>query len=180
MFLVDTNVLVHAANDQADEHAVCRGLLERWRSQDTPWFTTWGVLYEWLRVMTHPGIFRTPLPIGRGIGFVDSLLRSPGIVVLSPTQRHAAVLAKTVAEVPRLAGNILHDVHTAVLMREHGVRRIVTLDSDFHRFPFLEVVDPSRSDDSDVVRERPARGPRHKARSRPQASRAIRRSAPAS
>ena len=29
-------------------------------------------------------------------------------------------------------------------MREHGIRRIYTRDVDFHRFPFLEVVDPAR------------------------------------
>jgi predicted nucleic acid-binding protein len=29
-------------------------------------------------------------------------------------------------------------------MREHGVSRIVTRDMDFHRFPFLEVIDPVR------------------------------------
>jgi hypothetical protein len=27
-------------------------------------------------------------------------------------------------------------------MREHGIRRIITRDTDFHRFPFLEPVDP--------------------------------------
>jgi predicted nucleic acid-binding protein len=27
-------------------------------------------------------------------------------------------------------------------MREHGIRRICTRDTDFHRFPFLEVIDP--------------------------------------
>jgi predicted nucleic acid-binding protein len=27
-------------------------------------------------------------------------------------------------------------------MREHGVRRIYTRDTDFHRFPFIEVADP--------------------------------------
>jgi len=27
-------------------------------------------------------------------------------------------------------------------MREHGVKRICTRDSDFHRFPFLEAIDP--------------------------------------
>jgi predicted nucleic acid-binding protein len=48
----------------------------------------------------------------------------------------------TVAELPALRGNLLHDAHTAVLMREHGIRTIYTRDSDFHRFPFLEVVDP--------------------------------------
>lgn len=29
-------------------------------------------------------------------------------------------------------------------MREHGVSRICTRDTDFHRFPFLSVVDPLR------------------------------------
>ena len=56
--------------------------------------------------------------------------------------RHAAVLEQTLSELSDLRGNVMHDLHTAVLMREHGVSRICTLDSDFHRFPFLTVVDP--------------------------------------
>jgi predicted nucleic acid-binding protein len=27
-------------------------------------------------------------------------------------------------------------------MREHGIKMIYTRDTDFHRFPFLQVVDP--------------------------------------
>ena len=53
-------------------------------------------------------------------------------------------IAEVVAEVPGLAGNIVHDTQTAVLMREHGIRRICTRDTDFHRFPFLEPIDPLR------------------------------------
>ena len=41
-------------------------------------------------------------------------------------------------------GNQMYDLHTAVLMREHGVSRICTRDTGFHRFPFLTVVDPLR------------------------------------
>ena len=37
---------------------------------------------------------------------------------------------------------MLHDLHTAVLKREHGISRICTRDRDFERFPFLTVVDP--------------------------------------
>jgi len=37
----------------------------------------------------------------------------------------------------------MHDAHTAVLMREHGIKRVYTRDTDFHRFPFLEPVDPA-------------------------------------
>ena len=39
-----------------------------------------------------------------------------------------------------------HDAETAVLMREHGIRRICTRDTDFHRFSFIEVVDPLVAD----------------------------------
>jgi predicted nucleic acid-binding protein len=37
------------------------------------------------------------------------------------------------------------DALTAILMREHGIRRICTRDTDFHQFAFLEVIDPLRS-----------------------------------
>ena len=38
----------------------------------------------------------------------------------------------------------MHDLHTAVLMRENDVDQICTFDRDFRRFPFLTVVDPLR------------------------------------
>ena len=56
-----------------------------------------------------------------GLGFVSTLLRSPGLGVLVPTERHAAVAAQVIEELPWLSGNLIHDTHTAVLMREHGV-----------------------------------------------------------
>ncbi len=49
-----------------------------------------------------------------------------------------------IEETPGLTGNLAHDAHIAVLMREHGLRRIYTRDADFFRFPFLEPVDPVR------------------------------------
>ena len=52
------------------------------------------------------------------------------------------VLYQVLAEIPHLAGNLFHDARTAILMREHGVRTIYTRDTDFHRFPFLQPVDP--------------------------------------
>ena len=60
------------------------------------------------------------------------------------------VLARTIAEFPDTRANGMHDLHTAVLMREHGISRICTLDSGFRRFPFLTVVDPSGLSESRV------------------------------
>ena len=51
---------------------------------------------------------------------------------------------QTIEEFPDIRGNFVHDMHTAVLMREHGISRICTRDTGFHRFPFLTVVDPLR------------------------------------
>ena len=76
--------------------------------------------------------------------FIDALMTAPGVSLLQATERHAAVLAQTLSEFPDLRGNVMHDLHTAVLMREHGVSRICTRDTDFHRFAFLTVVDPLR------------------------------------
>jgi predicted nucleic acid-binding protein len=103
---------------------------------------TWPIVYEFLRVSTHLRVFRTPWPVDRTWQFVEALLASPGLGVLAPTARHADVAAEVIAELPFLSGNLMHDAHTAVLMREHGIRRVYTRDTDFHRFPFVEPVDP--------------------------------------
>ena len=142
MFVVDTNVLVYAANEGAPEHEQCRALLESWRVQSGAWYLTWGICYEFLRVVTHARVFRQPWSAADGLRFLAALQESPGLSMLSPTHRHGGVLAEVIGDVPLLAGNVMHDTETAVLMREHGIRRICTRDTDFHRFPFLEPIDP--------------------------------------
>lgn len=142
MFVVDTNVLVYAADESAREHERCRALLETWRRRSGAWYLTWGISYEFLRIVTHPRVMRRPWTVQAGVRFLEALHASPGLGVLVPTPRHLRVLAEIVSEVPGLSGNIVHDTQTAALMREHGIRRICTRDTDFHRFPFLEPVDP--------------------------------------
>jgi predicted nucleic acid-binding protein len=95
-----------------------------------------------MRVVTHPRVLQRPWSAQKAWAYVAALLDSPGLGVLVATLRHRDVAEQVLAELPSLAGNILHDAHTAILMREHGVRRICTRDVDFHRFPFVEVVEP--------------------------------------
>jgi uncharacterized protein len=73
--------------------------------------------------------------------FVAALLASPSLAVL--THRHADVTGEVIQGLPYLAGNLLHEAHTAILMREHGIRRICTRDTDFNQFGFLEVIEPT-------------------------------------
>jgi uncharacterized protein len=142
VLVVDTNVLVYVADADSPFHAPCRDWLERHRGRPDAWYTTWAVVYEFLRVTTHPRVMRRPWSAPAAWEFVTALLASPGLAVLVPTQRHADVAEEVILELPHLAGNLLHDAHTAILMREHGIGRICTRDTDFNQFPFLEVIDP--------------------------------------
>lgn len=153
MFVVDTNILVYAADFGSPFHDSCRLLLDAWRKESAAWYTTWSVQYEFLRVVTHARAMRRPWSLQRAWRFLESLHATPGFSVLTATDRHPDVASRTFTEVAGLQGNALHDAHIAILMREHGIRTIYTRDTSFHRFPFIEVVDPLSG-----VHER--RGPR--------------------
>jgi uncharacterized protein len=142
MLVVDTNILVYAADRDSPFHGACREWLEHQRVRADAWYTTWAILYEFMRVTTHPRVMRRPWKAQAAWEFVRVLLASPGLSVLAATPRHSDVAAQVITEIPHLVGNLFHDAHTAILMREHGIRRICTRDTDFHRFAFLEVVDP--------------------------------------
>lgn len=142
MRVVDTNILLYAADRDSEFHAPCRSCLEGLRADPVPSYLTWSICYEFLRVSTHPRVFRSPWDSGLAWSFVESILAGPGFGLLTETNRHQAILEQTLTELTGLRGNILHDVHTAVLMRENGINQIFTRDTDFARFPFLTIVDP--------------------------------------
>jgi uncharacterized protein len=142
MFVVDTNILLYAANSDCREHEPCLKLIERARNQTGAWYATWSILYGFLRIVSHPRVLTRPWKTEAALHFIGTLLSSPGFSILVETDRHALVLGEIIREAPDLAGNILSDLHVAALMREHGIATIYTRDVDFHRFAFLRVIDP--------------------------------------
>lgn len=142
MFVTDTNILVQAAIREASHHGQARAAMARWQAGDRQWFATWPIVYEFLRVVTHPAVYRRPLSFADGWSFVEALLAQPGFGILTETERHPAVVAEMQRDYPWAAGSIMHDLHTVALMREHGVAEIRTADTGFHRFRGLRVVNP--------------------------------------
>lgn len=142
MFVVDTNILVYAADEDSTFHGACLDLLESCRTKPAAWYVTWSICYEFLRVTTHPRVFRRPWSAREAWRFVDTLLEAPSIAVLVQTDRHREVAREVIDDQRHIGGNLMHDAHTAVLMREHGIKTIYTRDTDFHRFQFLEPIDP--------------------------------------
>lgn len=143
-FLVDTNILLHAVNTSSPSHEKARRFIEEHLRIRTAWCLTWTIVYEFLRVATHNRVFQKPLNAKQALAFIGGLIAMEEIIVLTPTDRHLAVLETVVAEVGHPAGNLFHDIHTATVMREYGIREIITADTDFLQFRFLSVSNPLR------------------------------------
>lgn len=142
--LVDTNILLYSANPASPEHRAARAEIERLRRGMSPWFLTWGIVYEFLRVATHPAVFQRPLPVRSAALFVKRLMESPSLEVLRETDRHLSFFEEEINATPGISGNDLHDTHVVVLMREHNLRTILTADRGFQRFRNIDVINPVR------------------------------------
>jgi toxin-antitoxin system PIN domain toxin len=140
--LVDTNVLVYSFDERSALGKPCRAFIENRRSAGGI-AVTWSILYELLRIMTHPKVLRRPLDPSAARGLVASLASDPSVEILTETARHAAVLDELLADSPPIRGNRYHDAHIAAVMRENGVGTIATLDRHFRVFAHLKVVDPT-------------------------------------
>ena len=142
MRLVDTNILLYSANADFAEHGSAVQYLRDQREQGIPWTVSWPIIYEFLRVATHLRVFPKPLKPDQAFQYLADLFERDRVSILVPTERHREFLLRTVGELSRPAGNLFHDIATAVLLREHGIREIVTADSDFLQFSFLKVINP--------------------------------------
>jgi toxin-antitoxin system PIN domain toxin len=139
LIAIDANVLVYAHRAEMKQHAAAVRKLKELTDGAEPIALTWTAIYQFLRVVTHPGNFKPPSSIDVAWRYCGDLFALPNVVILSETDNHAQTLDRLVARVGPV-GNHVHDAHIAAVMIEHGVRDIVTNDADFERFPGIRVV----------------------------------------
>ena len=84
MVVVDTNILVYAADADSQWHVKSRDWIEERRRRPDAWYVTWPILYEFMRVTTHPRVMRKPWSVAGAWAFVATLLATPGLGVLVP------------------------------------------------------------------------------------------------
>ncbi len=80
----DTNVLVHAVDDDSEYQDACARFLNSWRNGQQPAYLTWGICYEFLRVVTHPRVLRLPWDAANERDFLGGLLTLRGFQMLVP------------------------------------------------------------------------------------------------
>ena len=140
--VVDTNILLYAANRDAEEHTAAAVFIEEAAAGMRPWFLTEGIIYEFMRVSTHPKVFERPLTWKEGLRFIRPLLMSQRFDILTAGENHWALLEKVLGDLHRPSGNLFFDIRTVVLMREHGVHEIYTTDTDFLQFRDIQTINP--------------------------------------
>lgn len=145
MIAVDSGVLTRALNRYVPEHARAAAVLESLVAGEIPWALPWPVVHTFVARVTHPHAVARPLGRIDAWGFVNLLLESPSVRPIGPGPRHAAVVREMLALLPAEAGT-LPGLELAAVLREHGVRELLSTDRAMRVFPFLEVRDPLRGE----------------------------------
>lgn len=141
MIAVDATILAYAANRFSPHHARAAQVLEELANGDTPWALPWPAVYEFLRLVTHPHAAVRPLKVSDAWGFMGELMKSSSLRLLHATEAHATSLIEVLG-MSASPGPLPPQLETVVLLREHGVREVISADPGLRRFAFLEVADP--------------------------------------
>ncbi|MGH3648408.1 MAG: TA system VapC family ribonuclease toxin [Micromonosporaceae bacterium] len=141
MTTVDTNILLYASDSDGPHQQVCVDLLRRLATGPELVTFFWPVLLGFVRLSTHPAIFRNPLSLEAAVAAVERMTAASHVRVLGEADGFWQRFAE-VAGPAKTRGPLVTDAHLATLMRQHGVREIWTNDRDFRKFDGIVVRDP--------------------------------------
>lgn len=140
MKLSDVNLLLYALDTASPRHAAAKRWLEAQLSGSETFALSWSVLLAFLRLGTSRHVFDSPFTPDEAFEHVEGWLARPNVVVVEPTERHAALLRELLAPLGT-AGNLVSDAHLAALSIEHGAE-LCSSDADFSRFAGIRWADP--------------------------------------
>jgi len=140
-YSLDVNLLLYASDTASRWHDGARSFLLA-RTEDPDLLCiSWLTLMGYQRIATHAAIFSRPLTPAQAWDNVGSILGLPRVQVIGEESSFADDYRSATRAFP-VRGNLVPDAHLAVILQEHGVRRLYTTDTDFRRFGFLEVINP--------------------------------------
>jgi toxin-antitoxin system PIN domain toxin len=135
MLLPDVNVLVYAHRSDSAEHARYRQWVDTILRADTAFGVSDVVLSGFVRVVTHPGIFKIPTPLDVALAFVEQMRGRPNAVPIAVGERHWDIFVRLCREAGA-RGNLVADAYLAAMAIESGCEWITT-DRDYSRFDGL-------------------------------------------
>lgn len=140
-YSIDANILLYASDKSSPFCARANDFLASRADDSDLLCLTWPTLMAYLRISTHPSIFSVPLAPTDAWDNIQNLLNLPRCRVVSEEESFPLDYA-TVTQGIIVRGNLVPDAHIATILRQHGVNRLYTADTDFLKFRFLEVINP--------------------------------------
>ncbi len=141
MIAVDSNLLIYAHKQGSPFHGAAARVIDSLRHQPAPWAIPWPCVHEFIGIATHPDIYKPASTLSEALGFVDALLASPPLHLLTESPGYLEKL-REISTAAKLKGPRIHDARIVALCLHHGVRELWSADRDFSAFPQLTVRNP--------------------------------------
>ena len=132
---VDANLLLYAVDSTSAHHRAAQSWLEGAINGTEQVGLPWPSLLAFVRIVTHPRIFRDPTPLADALEFATVMRAAPAAVTVAPGPRHWA-LFEQLCTTTEARGNSVPDAYLAALAIEQGTTWY-TCDRSFARFPGL-------------------------------------------
>ena len=143
MILIDANLLLYAHQRGSEFAELAGDWLERTFNGHEPIGLAWTVILAFLRISTHPQVYRISYTAAESTAVVATWIERPNVTVLTPTERHWELFSRLVREA-QATGDLIMDAHLAALAMEYGAI-LYTTDRDFSRFSGVRTVNPLKN-----------------------------------
>jgi uncharacterized protein len=140
-YSIDANILLFSSDTSSALHDRARDFMHKCSEGPELLCLAWPTIMAYLRISTHPRIFRTPLAPADAMQNVEALLSLSQVRPIGELDGFLDDF-KIATQGVTVRGNLVPDAQIAALLLQHGVRTFYSNDRDFHRFSFLDVRDP--------------------------------------
>ena len=141
VIIPDVNILVHAHRREGTQHDICKAVFDRALIDGDAILLATATVNGFLRLVTHPTVFKSPTPLDLALATIDHWLRLPGAGWAAPGGKHWNIL-RDLCQRHHAQGNAIYDLHLAALAMEHRAE-LWSLDEDFSRIAGLRWRKPS-------------------------------------
>ena len=132
MRLFDVNILINAHRGENPGHTFYHlWLTNLLQGRETFLYCEW-VLSAFVRIVTHPKIYRTPTPSSLALAFTEEIRRRTNGVGIMPGARHWDIFVQLCRRT-NANGNLIPDAYLAALAIEAEAEWI-TADENFMKF----------------------------------------------
>lgn len=141
--LLDTNILVYAADETSEFHAVSKQLRDQGMQGDIPVAVSPQILFEFFAVITNPRRVTQPRSPQEARDEMEKYFRAATIRKIYPGDDIVERMLTLLQQHPQITRQDIFDCVLVATMQTNGVRRIYTYNRQhFTPFPDIEVLTP--------------------------------------